>query len=212
MIRKNKIAVLGGGGRTGGYIVNQLLNLGYHLKLLIRNPESLQLKNSSIDIIEGDALDVNAIRSVLEDCHAVISSIGQRQGEPLVASQATINVLNAMQAFGIQRYILVAGINIDTPYDKKGSTTITATEWMKKNFPIIQTDRQNAYTILENSPVNWTMVRVPLIEFTDAQGETVVSLEDCIGSKISAGAIATFVSAQLDDDCFWRKSPFIAEV
>jgi putative NADH-flavin reductase len=165
MTKKNKIAVLGGGGRTGGYVVIKLLNRGYHLNLLLRNPENFHLKNSPIDIIKGDALDANAIRSVVKDCHAVISTIGQRQGEPLVASQATINVLNAMKTFDIQRYILVAGININTPYDKKGPATIAATDWMKKNFPDIQTDRQNAYTILQKSNVNWTMVRVPLIEF-----------------------------------------------
>ena len=42
MEQKIKIAVLGGGGRTGKYLVTQLLSQGYHLKLLLRNPEKLQ--------------------------------------------------------------------------------------------------------------------------------------------------------------------------
>lgn len=209
MTRKNKIAILGGGGRTGKYIVDQLLKQGCHLKLLLRHPENFHLKHSSVRIIKGDALDEKSIHNVLEDCHAVITAIGQRQGEPLVAAQVTINVLEAMKAFGIHRYILIAGINIDTPFDKKGPQTIAATEWMKKNFPDIQADRQRAYSILENSNVNWTMVRVPLIEFTEASGETVVSLDDCLGNKISAGAIAEFVVEQLKDDTYIKKSPFI---
>lgn len=212
MISKNKIAILGGGGRTGKYIITQLLDQGYSLKLLLRNPENFQPCSSSIEIIKGDALDAGAIRLLLEDCYAVISTIGQRQGEPLVASQATINVLNAMHAFGIQRYILVAGLNIDTPFDKKSAATITATEWMKKNFPLIQEDRQNAYRILGESEVSWTMIRVPFIEFTDTLGETVTSLEDCPGSKISSAAIARFVVLQLTDETYNRKAPFIANV
>ena len=83
---------------------------------------------------------------------------------------------------------------------------------MKTTFPAIHADRQKTYSILSTSDVNWTLVRVPFIEFTDAKGETTVSVEDCRGNKISAGDIATFVIQQLSDDTYIRKSPFIANV
>ena len=56
----------------------------------------------------------------------------------------------------------------------------------------------------------WTLVRVPLIEFTDTKGETIVSLEDCSANKISANDIATFIVEQLSDETYVKKSPFIA--
>lgn len=40
MVKRTKIAVIGGGGRTGKYLVSQLLNQGFHVKLLLRNPEN----------------------------------------------------------------------------------------------------------------------------------------------------------------------------
>ena len=212
MKQKIKIAVLGGGGRTGKYLITQLLSKGYNLKLLLRNPENFQLESPFIEIIKGDAIDAEAIRSLVQGCKAVISTIGQRKDEPLVASQATINILKAMTAYGISRYILVAGLNVDTPFDKKSAKTIAATEWMKMNFPVIHEDRQKTYSILTSSDVNWTLVRVPFIEFTDTEGETIVSVEDCGGSKISANDIATFVIEQLSDETYIKKSPFIANV
>ncbi len=212
MEAKTKIAVLGGGGRTGKYIVTQLLSLGFGIKLLLRSSENFQLESPLIEIIKGDALDEKAIRSVLEGCQAIVSTIGQRKDEPLVASQATINVLKAMTQYGIQPYILVAGLNIDTPFDTKGSETIAATEWMKMNFPVIQSDRQHTYTLLSASNVNWTLVRVPFIEFTDVRGKTQASLDDCLGSKIGARDIATFIIEQLSEDTYFKKSPFIANV
>ena len=212
MEQKIKIAVLGGGGRAGKYLITQLLSQGYHLKLLLRNPEKLQLESPFIEIIKGDAIDAEAIRSLVQDCQAVISTIGQRKDEPLVSSQATINVLKAMTADGIKRYILVAGLNVDTPFDKKSPETITATDWMKITFPVIHADRQKTYSILSTSDVNWTLVRVPFIEFTDTKGEIIVSLEDCCGNKISADDIATFIIEQLSDETYVRKSPFIANV
>jgi len=212
MEQKNIIAVLGGGGRTGKYIVTQLLSQGYSIKLLLRNPENFQLKSPFIEIVKGDAIDAETIRSLIAGCQAVISTVSQRKDEPLVASQATINILKAMAEYGIQRYVLVAGINIDTPFDRKGPETSTATEWMKMNFPVIQEDRQKTYSILSTSDVDWTLVRVPFIDFTDSKGEIVVSLEDCRGKKISAADIATFVIEQLSDDTYIRKSPFITNI
>ncbi len=212
MKTKIKIAVLGGGGRTGRFIVTQLLSLGFGIKLLLRSLENFQLESPLIEIVKGDALDEEAIRSLAEGCQAIISTVGQRKDEPLVASQATINVLKAMAQYGIQRYILVAGINVDTPFDKKSPETTAATNWMKTNFPEIQADRQKTYSILSASKVNWTLVRVPLIEFTDISGEILVSLKDCLGSKISAHDIATFVIDQLSEDSYIKKSPFIANV
>ena len=212
MEQKNKIAVLGGGGRTGKYVLTQLLSQGYNLKVLLRNPENFQLKNPSVEIVKGDAIDPEAIRLLVQGCQAVISTVGQRKDEPLVASQATTNILKAMAVQGITRYILVAGLNVDTPFDKKSSETIAATEWMKTTFPTIHADRQKTYSILSTSDVNWTLVRVPFIEFTDTKGETIVSLEDCCGNKISAADIATFVVAQLADNSYIKKSPFIANI
>ena len=149
---------------------------------------------------------------MVEGCQAIISTVGQRKDEPLVASQATTNVLKAMGEFGIQRYILVAGLNVDTPFDKKGTETSLASEWMRMNFPLIHADRQKAYSILSTSDVNWTLVRVPFIVFSDARDKTAVSLEDCPGKKITAPDIAAFLIEQLNDDTYARKSPFITNV
>ena len=210
MKQQIKIAVLGGGGRTGKYLVTRLLNQGYSLKLLLRHPETFFLKHPSVEIMKGDAIDPEAIRTLLEGCQAVISTVGQRKDEPLVSSLATENILKAMAEYGIQRYLLVAGINIDTPFDKKGLETSIATEWMRTNFPVIHSDRQKTYSFLSESDVDWTLVRVPFIEFTDTAEEILVSTVDCPGKRISAGCIAEFLTEQLMVDTYSKKSPFIA--
>lgn len=207
-----KVAVLGGGGRTGNYLVNQLLKQGFSVKLLLRNPESFSIQNNQIEIIKGDALDLEAIKALLIDCQAVVTTIGQRKDEPLVASMATKNILQVMTDLGIQRYVLLAGLNIDTPFDKKSEKTQMATDWMKANFPIIQEDRQKAYDFLVESTVNWTQIRVPFIEFTDLSSEIVVNVEDCLGDKISAINIAKFMIQEMTESKFSKQSPFISAV
>jgi putative NADH-flavin reductase len=210
MVSPIKIAVLGGGGRTGLYLVKQLLQQGFALKILLRNPAEFTLESPDLEIVVGDATDAAAIYALTEGCQTIISTIGQRPNEPLVASQATIHVLQAMQRYHIRRYILVAGLNVDTPSDKKSPATTAATEWMKATYPAIHADRQKAYALLTESTVDWTLVRVPLIHFTAATGNIKVDLKDCPGKSIHAGDIAVFLSEQLADSRFIRRAPFIA--
>lgn len=207
-----KVAVLGGGGRTGNYLVNQLLKEGFSVKLLLRNPESFSIQSNQIEIIKGDALDLESIQSLLKDCDAVLSTIGQRKDQSLVASAATQNILRVMNNYKIQRYLLLAGLNIDTPFDKKSEKTKMATDWMKANFPIIQEDRQKAYDLLVESDLKWTQVRVPFIEFTDLSSEIVVNVEDCLGDKISAIDIAKFMIQEMNESKFSQQSPFISAI
>ena len=204
-----KIAVLGGGGRTGKFLVTQLLEQGYRLRLLLRTPENFTIESPFIDIVQGDAVDPDAIHELLEGCHAVISTVGQRKDEPMVSSQATINVLKSMSEHGISRYILLAGLNVDTPCDKKGPRTEMATAWMKANYPEPHADRQEMYSILSASDLDWTLVRVPLIGFSEDSTEVIVDLEDCKGETIHAADIAAFLIAQLSEEEYFKKSPFI---
>lgn len=216
-----KIAVLGGGGRTGKYLVNHLLNKGYRLKLLLRNlPEvtetpdqfSRNLKNPLVEIVKGDAVNFSDIHTLLKDCQAVVSTIGQRPGEPMVASTATDHVIRAMDAFDIRRYILVAGVNVETPFDKKSEQTKAATQWMKATFSAIHADRAKAYDVLVQSSIDWTLVRLPVIVYTDQHYPVARDLEDCGGEKISTADIAVFIEEQLKDKCYIKKAPFLYNI
>jgi len=216
-----KIAVLGGGGRTGKYLVNHLLNKGYSLKILLRNipenggnsdPFTLNLQNPLVEIVRGDATDPAVIQTLLTDCSAVLSTIGQRPGEPLVASTATENIIHAMYKHNARRYVLVAGVNVDTPFDKKSKSTKAATEWMKNSFPAIHEDRAKAYEILMESETDWTLVRLPMIEYTSESFSTEANTEDCEGQKIGTADIAFFLEKQLSDRTYIRQAPFLYNV
>ena len=135
MESKYTVAVIGGTGKSGQFLVLHLLNQGIPVKMLLRNPENFQLKSPLIEIIRGDARDPRAVYSLIEGCSAVISTLGQPKNEPPIFSDATRNVIAAMNLFHIVRYVVITGINVDTPLDKKTGYTEAATEWMKDNFP-----------------------------------------------------------------------------
>ena len=214
MKQKIKIAIIGGTGKSGKYLVNQLLNQGFQLKILLRNPDNFQLKSSLIEVIKGEVTNYNSIHSLIEDCQAVISTLGLGipASEPTIFSQSTTNVIKAMNECNVHRYIVTTGLNVDTPFDKKSSKTSFGTDWMKKTFPISTTDKQLEYDILVNSNIDWTLVRLPLIEQTDERNQVNVDLEDCSGDKISATDLAFFLIEQLSSEAFIKKSPFLSNI
>ena len=206
----SKIAVIGGTGKAGRYIVKELLSRGYHLKLLLRFPENLQIEDPKIELLKGDARDVEAIRSLLDGCQAIISAVGQPRGEEPIFDQATKNIVAAMSIQGIRRYVILTGLNVDTPFDKKSEKVAIATEWMRANYPKTTADKQVEYESLRKSDIDWTLVRLPMIELTDERRGVNVCLEDCPGDGISATDLAHFVADQLTDDAFVGQAPFIA--
>jgi putative NADH-flavin reductase len=210
MESKYKIAVIGGTGKSGQFLVIHLLKLGIPIKMLIRNPENFQLKSPLIEIIRGDARDPRAVYSLIEGCNAVISTLGQPKNEPPIFSDATRNVISAMDFFRIRRYIITTGINVDTPQDKKTGYTEAATEWMKDNYPKTTADKQTEWDLLVASALDWTLVRLPYIELTDKKSEVKINLEDCPGEKISATSLAEFLADQLNDTTYFKQSPFIS--
>ena len=115
-----------------------------------------------------------------------------------------------MDACKTSRYIVITGLNVDTPFDQKSPKTRFATDWMKTNYPLTTADKQLEYNLLSESNLDWTLVRLPMIEQTDDKGEIVVSLEDCPGKKISATDLAFFLIGQLSDKTYLRQAPFIA--
>ena len=207
-----KIAVIGGTGKAGKYLVNQLLNQGFKIKLVIRNLDYFQLQSPLIEVIQGSVSDYNVVYQLVEDCQVVVSTLGlgQPNSETSIFSQSTKNVLRAMEACNIRRYIVITGLNVDTPFDQKSPKTKFATDWMKTNYPLTTADKQLEYSVLVDSDLDWTLVRLPLIEQTEEKRGVLVSLEDCLGDKISATDLAIFLIEQLTDRTYVRQAPFLS--
>lgn len=207
---KSTIALLGATGKAGKYILTTLLQQGYAVKTLIRNPAAFTVASSSVTVVPGDANREEDIVRLLTGCDAVISALGQPGNPAPVFSKATGNIIQAMPAAGVTRYLLITGLSIDVPGDAKSERVQQLSAWMRQQYPELIADKQKEYQLLADSSVNWTIVRLPVIEPTDKQYPLAVSLTDCPGEKISATDIGHFLISQLNSDAFIRQAPFIA--
>lgn len=204
-----KIAVIGGTGKSGQYLVQNLIQKDYSLKLLLRNPENFNIQNPLIKVVKGDARDQLAVDSLINGCDIVMSTLGQPKGEKSIFSDATKNIIRAMNKYGTKRYIVTTGLSVDTSSDQKNERIKMATDWMYQNYPETTADKQKEYELLLESCLDWTLVRLPLIDLTEEYFPTETSLIDCKGRNISAADLATFLVSQISDTAYIRKSPFL---
>ncbi|OMP76755.1 NAD(P)-dependent oxidoreductase [[Flexibacter] sp. ATCC 35208] len=199
------IAVIGGTGKSGQYLVKALLQQNFAVRLLVRNHA---INDPRITLIQGDARDLTAVKTLVAGADALISTIGQRGNDLPIFSAATANVMQTH----IQRYIVTTGLSVNTPNDEKSPWVTQATDWMYQHYPATTSDKQTEYELLQNSQLNWTMFRLPLIELTDDNTGVTVSLTDCPSGKISATSLGNFLVRQLGDQTYYRTAPFIGNV
>jgi len=208
MFHNTQIAVIGGAGKSGKFVVQQLIQQCIPFRILLRRPTSHDFPLGQI--VRGDVRDIEAVRHVCQGCTTIISTLGQPQGEPPVFSHATRNVLTVMRAFNIKRYILTTGLNVDTPLDKKGPLTQAGTNWMREHYPATTADKQLEFEVLAASDVDWTLVRLPLIGLTEKTETIAASLEDCPGTGIHGIDLARFLISQIEDRNYVKQAPFLA--
>ncbi|HRU86253.1 MAG TPA: NAD(P)H-binding protein, partial [Tenuifilum sp.] len=73
----NKVAVIAGGtGLIGRSLVPMLLNEGYRVKLLTRNPKKVQKSGINVDIVEWSGKPDSELTVLLEGADVVINLSG----------------------------------------------------------------------------------------------------------------------------------------
>ena len=94
---KNTIAIIGGTGRAGKFLVKTAKEKGYRVRLLVRTPKKSLLNDPNITFIEGDARNPDVILSLLSGCHAVINTFGQPNKAVPLYSEITSLVIQTMK-------------------------------------------------------------------------------------------------------------------
>ncbi|MBP3039807.1 SDR family oxidoreductase [Bacillaceae bacterium Marseille-Q3522] len=204
-----RIALIGGTGKAGRFVAEKALEKGYHVRMLVRNPQKVEIAGERVEIVKGDAQDISAIQTLLKNCDAVINTLGQPNKEKPVYSRVTGNILTVMKEMEINRYITVTGGSLNAPGDKKSLVNKIGALIFQWLYADMINDKKKELQILLKSEADWTLVRLPFITEEPAKGEIKVNLNDMPGMKMTNADIADFLVSQITDERYIRKYPFI---
>ena len=161
-----RVAVIGGTGFVGGYLVDALIEAEHKPSLLVRpGSETKVSRSDECRLITGSLSDQRSIKEALNECDAVIYNVGilrenPRQGTSFENAhyRGVVSVVDAAARAGVKRFILMSANGIHPP-----KTPYQATKCGAEAY-VIQSDL--AYTIFR-----------PSVIFGDPRGKTEIATQ-----------------------------------
>ena len=159
-----QVAVFGATGRTGWHVVRQLLAAGHGVKALVRRNVALDIDDAALAVVTVQSLaDPQPLRAALEGCDAVVSAVGPRRlRDGPVASTATRAILQAMEANGISRLVVLSATPLGPVPEHEGRLI----RWVL--LPLVGCILRDLYIDLARmeggvmqSATDWTIIRPP---------------------------------------------------
>lgn len=207
------VALLGASGMLGEYLLREALAREYTVRVLARTPAKLAEFAGRITIIQGDARDPAAIAQLVQGSDVVISALGpvKSDGEAarFINTTATGNVLQAMQGKPISQYMVVSGAAVVMPGDERDLLGWWIRTLAQIGLRDELEDKQAEYELLAGSPVDWMLVRCPLIDPQPARWQALASTRTPPAFRVRAGEVAQFMLDQIDARQFVRAGPFV---
>ncbi|MFJ6207955.1 NAD(P)H-binding protein [Lysinibacillus sp. NPDC092081] len=206
-----KIAIIGGTGKVGRHIASHAIQKGYHVRMLVRNPDKLLYKNDKIEVVKGQVQDIENIRELLKDCQVVINTFGQPPKEDPLYSKVTNSIFNVMKDLNISRYIGVSGGSLTIKEDKKSMMNRFGAKMFEVFFSKMMQDKKLEWEfLLNNKQIEWTLIRLPFVKDSLTSKLIKENLTDMPGTKITNQDIATFIIDHMDNTKYVHKAPFIS--
>jgi putative NADH-flavin reductase len=108
--------------RVGQVVLREALWAGYRVRLLARSPHKLGAVSGAVDVVEGDLLDVSALRNALRGSRAVLSAAGGVKEPDQYGRFQRIgrNLLGVMEEQGIRRLVSISGAVAVLPGESLG--------------------------------------------------------------------------------------------
>jgi NADH dehydrogenase len=123
-----RVALIGGTGFVGSYIVDALADAGHEIRLLVR-PGSEHKVRKGAQTVAGDVSSSAALQDTLEGCDAVIYCVGllrefPRRGITFETTQyqGVVDTVAAAKKVGVTRLLLMSAIGVKDPGTKYQST------------------------------------------------------------------------------------------
>lgn len=160
------ILVTGGTGFVGKEVVNELLGLGYRVRLLVRDPKRAThfAHNPRVELVQGDAHRPETLPAAMAGAHGIVNLIGIiAETSSVTFEQAHVeaarNLLTAATAAGVTRWVQMSSIGT-RPCAR---SRYHLTKWQ-------------AEELVRQSGIDWTIFRASLIYGYDERDRLINAL------------------------------------
>jgi putative NADH-flavin reductase len=204
------LTVLGATGRTGRPLVEQALDADHAVTAFVRDPAKLGIEHDRLAVVEGDAYTGEGVRDAVAGADAVASVLGQTSSGPDdLLEIAGRNVVDAMEAEGVSRYVTLVGAGVRTEDESVSLGGRVMGALLKLLNREVLEDAEAHVRDVRTRDLDWTVVRAPRLTEGPHTGEYRTGDVDLGFEGVSRADVADFVLACVEDDRYVHELPKI---
>ena len=209
-----KIAILGATGALGRECLEQGLEAGHEVSLLVRTPSKLAAPlREQVRIVEGDALDRDDVSKTLDaGVEAVLFAIGVDGSSPEdLCTDVTRHVLACMPRLGVRRLVWCGGGSTLVEDDEITLGARFVERFSRTFMGLRHRDKAHQLELLQqNRSLEWIGVRPLQMRKGPRRGEYRLGFHAFSGfSQIRFADCAHAMLGMLDDGRWLHKAPII---
>lgn len=203
-----KIVVFGSSGGTGRAVVERAVTAGHEVTAVVRRHDALPAAPGLRVIVVADLRRQEEVDQAVAGQDVVISALGTNAKGPVtVCADGIRSILAAMHANGVRRLVVVSAHGAAESHDRSLYSLVLWASLANK-----MRDKEAMETLIEESDVDWTVVRPPKLTDRRPTGRyrTGVDLPIRLTSAISRADLADFLLREAVDGDYLRRFPRIA--
>ena len=200
------LVVLGATGRTGQLVVEQALAAGHTVTALVRSPEKLTIRNSSLRVVAGSATDAADVARALAGANAVVSTLG---GGGSVIADSTGAIVAAARKTGVGRVVVLSSFFVQR--DRLGAVPRLLTGVVMGS---LIKDKSAGEQLLRQSDLDWTIIYASVLKDGPASGSVEVlsvGAKRRISDRVSRADVAEWMVQAATNIQFNHRSVGITE-
>lgn len=141
------IAIVCEKARRHQALIKQVLDVGYKIALVTKNPEKININHENLYIVKGDAEDKNLLDSMLEHANAVIGLFVRH------TPQEVANIISTMQLHDVRRCIFFS----EEVEVRKHHTA--PKNFIQRTLSSLSQTSKNSLDIIRQSDRDWTIIQ-----------------------------------------------------
>ncbi|PYH42392.1 NAD(P)-dependent oxidoreductase [Aspergillus saccharolyticus JOP 1030-1] len=226
------VLIIGGSGRCGRLVIDELLRRGHTVTALVRDPEAMGAPRPNLHFIKGTPTHLPDIRTAFRAAAAAATSLALAAvivtlsaprtsdspfsaplGPPLLMADCNANIVQAMQEFGVRKTVILQACGVGASW--KNMPWLLRLLMGKTNMAYQYADHNEVERRVRGSGVGFVFVRpMRLTEGDDVDTEKVKIWENdgqgvpLMGS-ISRRSVARFLVDVAEGDEWVGAAPVI---
>ncbi len=204
-----KIAVFGGSGATGRWVIEQALQADHEVSAMLRRPDALTISHPRLKTVVGSFAEPDVVRSVVRGADVVVSTLGANQKGPVtICADGARAILAAMKPESVKRLIALSAYGAG---DSK--THSLSARLVRKIIASKMHDKDQMEALVQASGLDWTLLRPPALTNGPRTGtyRTGENLPLGFTSRISRADVADFIVREASASHFIRQAVMVSK-